>query len=288
MDGINALEPSVDRGIRDADLLSIRSSPLLRETLDKIARECVAYFTTLDSNGRWMLADIGRTSIYMAALVLDARPEGLSMARLTRAAHIATVSRGRVNDFVERALAAREFVIQPGADAWTQRRMTVRPEFVDRLRRRFAIDARGVVRLDPVLAPAPDLLEDEALFRRFLYWIGVFASRGRLSVKGPTPMKLFLHSGGGGRLLMALLAAQAPGRARLLQSAPISRAALARDCSVSRPHVNRLLARAEEAGLIQFVGESQIEIGQDLSDAFEGTLTSNLYVTRAALIAAGR
>jgi hypothetical protein len=288
MDAANATAVAYALSERDDENAFVRDPDRLRAALEAAARDCVGFRASLDPTGRWLLADIGRTSIYTVALVLDAQPQGLTMANLSAASQFATVSRGRVCDFVERALAAGEFSLKPGPDAWTRRRLTISPTFSDRMRRRCGIDARAVGLLDPALAGAESWLDDEALFRRFLYWIGYFGTQGSLSKQGPSPMKLFLHSGGGGRLLMALLAAQPANRTRLLETAPISRSALGRDCSISRPHINRLLATAEANDLIAFEAENRIRISAALSDAFEETLIVALAVTRAALKAAAR
>ena len=67
-------------------------------------------------------------------------------------------------------------------------------------------------------------------------------------------------------ILFDLLASQAPGRRRLLESAPISRYALARRYSVSRAHINKLLA---ESGCIECVDDDRVVFRPALSRAME-------------------
>jgi non-ribosomal peptide synthetase component F len=87
---------------------------------------------------------------------------------------------------------------------------------------------------------------------------------------------------GGMLMLYDLLASQPPDRARLLEEAPLSRAALSRRFDVSRAHVNAMLAEAGEAGLLSCPAPDRVVFSQRLSDAMERHYAQFIQLTRAA------
>jgi len=271
--------------LADDAAAALRADPRFRAVAEQLITDSLANYRTLDAAGRWMLADIGRASLYLAAVILDAQPNGVSATMLTAAAqgnHAS--SRGRVALFIRFAQDAGEIVVPPGSEAWTRRRLTLRPAFVDRLRRRSIADARVVSRTAPEIAPLIDSLEDDSTYRRFLTWMGVLATHERV-VGPPTPVTMFLQRRSGMRILYHLALAQSPDRGRMLEEAPISRNQLSQLYEVSRAHINRLLADAEAEGLLNCPTPTRVVFSPALSEDFERTLAFLIQINRAAFVA---
>ncbi len=271
--------------LSDEAAAALRARPDFRAVAEQLIAGSLANYPTLDSAGRWMLADIGRASLYAAAVILDAQPHGVSVTALTASAQgNQASSRGRVAQFIRFAQDAGEIVVPPGSEPWTRRRLTLRPAFVDRLRRQSITDARTVSRIAPEIAPLIDSLDDDATYRRFLTWVGVLATHERV-VGPPTPVTMFLQRRCGMRILYHLALAQAPDRRRLLEEAAISRNQLSQLYEVSRAHINRLLADAEADGLLSCPAPTRVVFSPALSDDFERTLAFVIQMNRAAFVA---
>jgi len=271
--------------LSDDAVEALRARPDFHAVTEQLVADSLANYRTLDAAGRWMLADIGRSSLYLAAVILDAQPAGVSAATLTAAAQgNQASSRGRVAQFIRFAQDAGEIVVPPGSEPWTRRRLTLRPAFAARLQRRSIADARAVSRLAPEIAPLIDSLEEDATYRRFLTWMGVLATHERV-VGPPTPVTMFLHRRSGMRMLYHFALGQAPGRGRLLEEAAISRNQLSQLYEVSRAHINRLLADAEAEGLLSCPTPTRVVFSPALSDDFERTLAFVIQISRAAFVA---
>ena len=271
--------------LSDEAMAVLRARPDFRAVVEQLIAESLANYHTIDAAGRWMLADIGRASLYAAAVILDARPDGVSAAALTAAAQgNKASSRGRVAQFIRFAQDAGEIVVSPGSEHWTRRRLTLRPAFVDRLRRRFVNEARVISRLAPEIESLLDSLQEDATYRRYLTWSGALATHDRV-VGPPTPVTMFLQRHSGMRILYHLTLEQAPDRGRLLEEAAISRNQLSQLYGVSRAHINRLLADAEAAGLLTCPAPSRVVFSPALSDDFELTMAFIIQITRAAFVA---
>ncbi len=271
--------------LSDEAAAALRARPDFRAVAEQLIADSLANYRTLDASGRWMLADIGRASLYAAAVILDAQPNGVSAAALIAAAQgNRASSRGRVAQFIRFAQDAGEIVVPPGSEPWTRRRLTLRPAFVDRLRLRSIADARAVSRVAPEIAPLIDSLEEDATYRRFLTWVGALATHERV-VGPPTPVTMFLQRRSGMRILYHLTLAQAPDRGRLLEEAAISRNQLSQLYEVSRAHINRLLADAEAEGLLSCPTPTRVVFSPTLSDDFERTLAFIIQINQAAFVA---
>lgn len=271
--------------LSDDAAVALRARPDFRAAVEQLIAESLANYHTLDAAGRWMLADIGRASLYAAAVILDAQPQGVSATALTAAAQgNQASSRGRVAQFIRFAQDAGEIVVPPGSEPWTRRRLTLRAVFVDRLRRRTISDARAISRIAPEIAPLVDSLEDDATYRRFLTWAGVLATRERV-VGPPTPITMFLNRTSGMRILYHFTLAQTPDRDRLLEETAISRNQLSLRYGVSRAHINRLLADAEGHGLLSCPKSTRVVFSPALSDDLERTLAFIIQINRAAFVA---
>lgn len=158
--------------------------------------------------------------------------------------------------------------VAPGPGLWTRRPMSVGPGLIRAFRDRALIDLEATLRLAPELACAADIARTDDGFASYAIAIAIVASRrpDMFSFKSTPPIGFFLDREAGMLILFDLLAAQAPGRRRLLETAPISRYALSRRYGVSRAHINKLLA---ESGHIDSVDSDRVVFNPMLSRAME-------------------
>ena len=87
-------------------------------------------------------------------------------------------------------------------------------------------------------------------------------------------------------ILYDLMLSQPPDRERLLEAAPISRAALSRRFGVSRAHVNKMLSDASDAGLINCPTSDRVVFSPALSAGIERQCAEVFQLTRAAALIA--
>lgn len=271
--------------LSDGALAALRAGPDFRAVVEELIAESLDNYQTFDAAGCWMTADVGRMALYVAALLLDAQPGGLTVAALnTSAQSYDASSRGRVAQFIRFAQDAGEITVPAGPEPWTQRRLGLRAVFVERLQRRAINEARVISRLAPEIAPLAASLEDDATYRRFLLWSAVLATRERM-VGPTTPVTMFLQRQSGMRILYHLTLDQPPGRERLLEDAALSRNQLSKLYRVSRAHINRLLADAEADGLLSCPRPNRVVFSAALSDDFERTMAFIIQMNRAAFVA---
>jgi hypothetical protein len=263
----------------------LRARPGFRAAVEHYIAATLAYAGELDPAGLWMLADMGRTAIYITLLLADAQPEGASVAAIAAFnQETGATSRGRVAQFIRFGQDAGEIAVPPGSEHWTRRRLILRPAFVERVRRRAIIEAHAIARFMPEIASLPDKLGDPETFRRFLVWSTVLMPPA-FYAETPRAIMLFLERECGMRMLQHLALEQSPDRARMLETAPISRNQLSRLYGVSRAHINRLLADAEAQGFLSFPAPGRVVFSPTLSDAFERTIAGMFQRNHAAYLA---
>jgi hypothetical protein len=262
------LEVAPERLSQEAFEAMVRQ-PGFRQACEATARNALANYAAEDEATRWLTRDLGRFSLYMSALVLDVRPAGLSVAGLAEdAAANAICSRGRVVAFVSYAQRAGRLAVPPGSEPWTQRRLIVQPAF-----RQYA-SARLHGAFDALSDVAPDVAAARAHLgdpRALAIGLTIVAqvAQMRRDLLGPFPVDpigFFLQREGGIRMLQILLLGQAADRSRLLESAPLHRADLARRAGISRPHLNRTLAAAEAAGHLSVSAHDRVTFSEALSE----------------------
>jgi len=265
-------------------LRAVTRGPRFRAVAEASTAEAMRHYRGLDVASRWLLKDVGRTSIYVAALALHALPGGLTMSGLTSAVVASgAASRGRVVAFVDYALAAGRLDIAPGSLPWTRRPLIPRPAFVDVLRDRLAGFLAVMGPLDPSLThAAPRLSDNGVLVAGYLRIAQVAASMRALGAPRLTRIEFFLDRDGGMKVLQDLVGRQEPDRARLLEVATISRTQIAQACGVSRVHLNTLLEDAEAAGLLTRVGRNSIVFDPALNDSYELWVAMQVQVARLA------
>ena len=277
------LSPSVL--FSEAALREVARGPRFRELAEASAAEAIAEFQRLDPASRWLIKDLGRTSIYVAACVLSALPGGLTLSGLIAPLVANRVAnRGRIVAFVERALATGRLDVAPGPLPWTQRRLTPRTAFVEVLRDRAVGTLTIVGRIDRASAlAATRLSDDRALEVAYLKIAEVTALMRTWGAPRLPRIEFFMTRGGGLKILQGLLLRQASGRARLLEEAKFSKTELAHGCGVSRIHLDTLLRDAGSEGLLVSTGRGAVVFDPALSDSYE--LWVAMQVQAARLVA---
>ena len=270
-----------------AALAELRAHPGFEAAVDDLAKASLQVFAEADETGRWMFRDLGRSSLYLAAVILDSTADGLTAAALAAFARGGqTASRGRVMDFIHRAQEADELAVTPGSGPWTRRRLILKAPFIDRFRRGNRVYVEAVSGLAPDIAHLPTRLDDDVFFRKFAVSVGL-ASQAAASAGGLTAgERVFLDRDRGGSILFRLMTSQPRPRARLLQEALLSRSRLSREFGVSRVHINRLLSDAEALGLLSCPAPDRVVFSERLSDDVGRMMTVTLQITRAALLSA--
>ncbi len=267
------------RPATSADQLTLQARPSFRDACELAAARRVAQFATLSPGCQWLLKDIGRTSICLLALILDASEHGLSARRLIRLAReIEMTSAGRVTLVLRRAEALGELTVAPGLALWTKRRLTPGRSLVDALRERARLEFEAAALLEPRAAAMASALEDDGAFKALLRALPrVLIARPRLMAPDPAA-DFFLQRDAGMLMLFDLMGRQLPDRERLLELAPLSRSALSRKFGVSRAHINKLFADAAGDGLVRFAGPDELEFSPELSAAVADHLADNFGV----------
>jgi len=254
--------------IADDALACARKHLEFRAAVETAAAHSVAHFRNLDPPYQWITKDVGRAAICVHALILHLVGE-LTVHALTASCVANGISSpGRVQQVVRRCQDMGEMTIGAGPGLWTRRPMRLGASLVGALRDRALIDLRSTLRLAPELACAAEIAQTDDGFVAYAVAISIVASRRReiFTFKSIPPIGFFLDREAGMLILLDLLGAQAADRKRLLETAPISRYALARRYSVSRAHINKLLA---ESGAIECVDSDRVVFRPALSRAME-------------------
>ena len=281
------LEPDFDR----AALEVMCAHPRFREAAEGISQGMLAMAMGLDDVDRWMLKDIGRTTLYLLVLMAEPILPALTVRDLCEfGVAVGAGSRGRVRAYMEFGLAHGRFELEPGEQPWTRRRLVVRPSF-----RRPVVDAlTGAMAragsVAPSLAAAADRLRaglgiSAAIVALQQLWI----SSTRLGVPRLPEIEFFLARDGAMTLLNDLSLRQATGRTALLTAAPLRRRETAARIRISRGHLDRILKDAAASGLLA-VGDRDVSFAPALSEAFALWSAIQLQALRriaAAVLAAG-
>lgn len=293
MDGADPIEisvPAADAGdlLCDAAVAQTRRHARFHAAAEAIAAHAVANHEALDAPSRWLLSDLGRTSLYWGAIMLDAGPGGLTAAALAQGSVAAGVcSRGRAIAFLQYAQTRGFLTAQAGGDPWLRRRLNPTPAFLAPLRAHFRGSVEAAAIVAPEVADAlPILRTDGGVAAAVKVATQLNVSRPELLRNPGGPLRqIFIARDGGMRVLQQLMLNQAPGRARLLESAALSRAELARRHGVSRTHVNRLLNDAQTAGALTQPTRDRVEFSPAFSDEVEAFYAGQIQVLRVLSLA---
>jgi hypothetical protein len=265
----------------DETFAAVRSHPDFRSAVEQAAADGVAHFQGLDPAYQWILKDIGRASICFTALTLHLM-DGLTVQSLTAACVEGQLSSaGRVQQVVRRCQDIGEMTVAPGSGLWTRRPMRLGDGLVRVLRARATVDRNAALRLAPELASAAALADTDGGFVDYLLCIATIVTQRRdyFAFEASLPLSLFLEREAGMLILFDLIGAQSADRERLLETAPISRYALARRYAVSRAHINKLLAESEH---IDWVASDRIVFSEALSCAMERQFSQVFHLNHCA------
>lgn len=269
---------------------AFRRHPNLRPAIRRIAVDAYAFITSQDDFGLWATQHDRRFRIAFTLAVLDARDMGTTTGEMLRTCQqMLGFNRGVVADFLDRAVASGDLVIESAGGAWGNRKLDVQPQFHQRLRDGLGGILGGLGDLIPEFADVAEALEDPATLRGFLLTFGMISTfRPDLVGQGESPIDLFTRRDRGLGFLFYFLEHQAPDpdRARLLERVTLSRRRLARDMLVSRMHVARLLEDGEASGALSLPSPDEIVFSPELSDHFETRVAVGLQIVRAVCIAA--
>ncbi|MGZ6039269.1 MAG: hypothetical protein ACXWKR_11400 [Phenylobacterium sp.] len=281
MDGTDLIAEDGADLLSDAAVSRLRAHPRFREAAEAHAAHVLAEFESQDHHDRWLLKDLGRASLWLGALILDAAPGGLTVSGLAAASRN-VCSRGRVLAFVLYALDNGRFSLAPGPEPWVRRRLTLTPTFIETTRRRVVSQLQTAAIVAPEVEAALLRLSSDAAVQQASVSVGLLlAMRPDLNRNQGGPLRqIFIARDGGMRMLQHLLLGQPKARSRLLEAAPLSRAALSRRYGVSRTHVNRLLADAEAAGALHLEGHDRVVFSPAFSDEVEAYMAGQVQVIR--------
>jgi hypothetical protein len=267
------------------DIAAIRDHPRFAEAVRAHAAGNLAMYAGLNAIERWLISDLGRTTLTAAAVIMSALPAGLSLGELVASARRRGFSSpGRVRLYVDRAAAYG--LISPAPPATHIARDTplvLADGFVRTATDPLVVALRSACQVAPAAAAALERMDDLGYRARVCAWIGLFSDVRRDLFPGDgRPIHLFQNRDGGMRMLEALIARRAAGR--LLGDGGLSRAALARASSCSRPHVRRLLADGEALGLLGVQGE-RVVVSPELSDDVDRYYATAYAVLRTGALA---
>jgi len=270
--------------LSEPTIAEVRQHPRFRAACETDAALAIAYFRQIEESCQWVMKDIGRSSICLTALILHAI-QALTAQTLTSSCLDNNLSSaGRVTQLVKRCLDQGTMTLEAGDDRWTRRTLTLGPRLLQVLRRRAQIEVAAAAALAPEIEAVHAIMENEADFLAFIRNLAVAMSSSahRGAFNAVTPTRLFLEREAGMLILFDLMLSQAPDRKRLLESAPLSRLALSRRYDVSRAHINKVLAEAENRGLLHCPTTDRIVFSAELSDALERQFA---FVFQGALLA---
>jgi hypothetical protein len=246
---------------------AVRAMPGFRSACEAASAESVRLFAELDPAYQWITKDLGRAAICVTAAILHYAGD-LTVQNLTAACVANTVSSpGRVNQVVRRCQEIGQFAVEDGPGVWTRRRACMGAGLLGMLHERALCDMKAAVSLAPELRGGFETMQTESGAVSALMHLALVSSERRdlFTFGAKRPLNFFLDREAGMSIVFDLLASQPPGRARLLEAAPLSRYALARRYGVSRAHINKLLA---ESGHTEAIGD-RVLFSETLSESLE-------------------
>jgi hypothetical protein len=266
-------------------IAEVRAQPGFRRTVEDLTSRAIDHYLSLNEAFQWMLKDLGRVAIGFTAMVMDGTEQGLTAGALIALCKTNDISSpGRVTQFLNRGYQYGEITPEPGPGHWTRRRLILGPGFFQHYSERVRRDMQAMTMLAPDIAAATTLLDEPEIFRHYSVSAGaIVASRPDLFKPSPSrPPYLFGKRDAGMLMLHDLMMSQPTERSRLLEEAPLSRAALSRRFGVSRAHVNAMLSEAGKAGLLSCPQPDRVVFSPILSESIERQNALLIQLTRAA------
>lgn len=273
--------------LSSASLQAIRAAPGFRAVAGALARAVVELNASMDEPTRWITKDLGRTSLYAAAIIIQAILGRVSVQDLITAAHAKTIcSRGRVLAFVDYTRAWGALRVPDGEAPWMTRSLELTPAFSAYASERFW---REMAVIGPLAPEAALALEHRADPRAFP---AALANVGRLTVLRPDlfaeptgPLSAFLNRSAGMSVVFDWLSEQPNPRDRLLEQANLNRADLSRRYGISRVHLNTLLGEAEAAGHLRLPASDWVVVSPELSEDVERLVAKLIAIHRVSALA---
>ena len=269
---------------------AFRGDPILRRAVERLAIDASTFIAGQDEFGLWVSQHDRRFVVAFTLAVLEARDMGLTTGELLRTCQrMHGLKRGVVADFLDRGVKSGDLVIGSAAVAWGSRKLSLQPQFHQRLRDGISGLLGNLGELIPEFAGVAEALEDPATLRRFVLTFGMISTfHPELVVSGEGPIALFTDRDRGLGFLLYFLEHQTVGadRVQLLERVTVSRRRLAREMLVSRMHVARLLEDGVVAGALSLPSPDQIVFSQALSEHFESRMAVGLQILRAVCVAA--
>lgn len=262
---------------------ALRSQPGFSAAVEACAAADLVRYRSLPPVERWMVSDVGRTSLSGAAVVLEALDRLTPSALLSsRPVLVGEVSRGRARLYLQRAMANQLIVaIDREAPLSRSSPLTITPRFRRVMTGVFEVALPIASTLLPDAASGLDRLSDFAFMRRVSASAGLLFARSDL-FPIESPIRLFQNRDGGARVLEALIVRQAPDRERFLEVCGFSHSELSRAGMCSRAHVINLLRDAATGGLLSIDGR-RMTISRALSEDVERYFASFFTVACAAM-----
>lgn len=264
---------------------ALRARPRFRSAVETYAAASLDGYRARPLIERWMVSDMGRSSISGAISVLEGQ------GRLTPAALMASrpvtggeVSRGRARAYLQRAIA-NDLILAPPGPLAPDTLLTTSPRFRAAMKLILRATLEAAASFWPAVAPALDRMEDEAFYQRVSRGLGKIVVERADLFPIQRPLWLFHGRDGGGRMLEDLISRQRPDRQRLLEDCEVTHSALARASHCSRAHVIQLLIDGEAQGLLRREGRKLI-VAPELSEDAERFYAAIFAAAATAAVAA--
>jgi len=112
-------DETIEGPLSDSSLQAIRAAAGFRAVAGALACGVVELNASMDAPTRWITKDLGRTSLYVAAIIIQAILGRVSVQDLITAAHVNNIcSRGRVLAFIDYTRAWGALRVPDGEAPW--------------------------------------------------------------------------------------------------------------------------------------------------------------------------
>lgn len=273
--------PAFSISRRDID--AVRGDARFRVVVEGFVAADLARYRALTPIERWMISDVGRSSLSGAVFALDA------VNRLTPTALMSVgagatgeVSLGRARLYLRRAVANGLIeTVEPGVRLTGNAQLAATPRFQKVMGDILHAALEATATLAPDVAPALREMGRPTFVQQLSFWAGSLTASHPDLFPLDSPYQLFQARDGGARIMAELISRQSPERERLLERCFYSNSALARAGLCSRAHVIQLLKDGAGRGFLTFDG-SVLTIDPKLSEATETYFAHLFAVVRAA------
>ncbi len=252
----------------EARLATLMAHPRFGEAIGYVTREDLALFASLPTSRQWLLKDLYALSLALAAIMLQFLNGQVTTADLSGAATAGTCSANRARGFVEKARALGLISFSPDERIWTIRPLTLNPSLTTTVLDMTKISLRGASMIIPELRDLASQIDVNHGFHQLLAAGAMMSIAGSELFEEEPQITFFTGRVGGGRFLESMTAARSHTPANREKAFALGRSKLAAAMGVSRIHLNRLLADAEERAYVKVQAEG-ITLSTDCSHAYD-------------------